>query len=109
MVYYDEADLVISLLSWFILFLTLFIAGIYHPTEEDADPARMLQIQHFVLYAGSVLAAGFAIWSVWLSIKYNRSALIGIPYGIFRLLSGLIGVWILISQVFTMKDEKNQA
>jgi hypothetical protein len=107
-VYYDEADLVISLLPWLILFVTLLIAGIYQPTEQDMDPDRMLLIQKIVWYIGGALAFAFSIWSILLSIRYNKSVLLGLPYGIFKLLSGLIGVLVLISQVFTMKDEKTK-
>jgi hypothetical protein len=107
-VYYDEADLVISLLPWLILFVTLLIAGIYQPTEQDMNPDRMLLIQKIVWYIGGALAFAFSIWSILLSIRYNKSVLLGLPYGIFKLLSGLIGVLVLISQVFTMKDEKTK-
>jgi hypothetical protein len=107
-VYYDEADLVISLLPWFILFVTILIAGVYQPTEQDMDPERMLLIQKIVWYIGGALAFGFSVWSIVLSIRYNKSVLLGLPYGIFKLLSGLIGVLVLISQVFTMKDEKTK-
>ena len=107
-VYYDEADLVISLLPWFIFIVTIVIAGIYQPTEQDMDPEKMLQIQKIVWYVGGILSIGFAIWAIQLSIKYNKSIPLGILYGIFKLLSGLIGVLVLISQVFTMKDEKTK-
>jgi len=107
-VYYDEADLVISLLAWFALFVTAMIAGAYQPTEQDSNPEQLLQIQKIVWYIGSTLAVGFSMWSIWLSIKYNRSIFIGVLYGFFKLFSGLIGILVLISQVFTMKDEKTK-
>jgi len=107
-IYYDEADLVISLLPWLTLFVTMVIAGIYQPTEQDMDLERMLQIQQVVWYVGVTLAVLLSLWAVWLSIKYNRSIPVGIAFGIFKLLSGLIGVLVLISQVFTMKDEKTK-
>ena len=107
-VYYDEADLVISLLPWFTLFVTILLAGIYQPTEYDLEPEKMLLIQRIIWYIGASLAASFSIWAIWLSIKYNRNVPLGIAYGIFKLLSGLIGVLVLISQVFTMKDEKTK-
>lgn len=107
-VYYDEADLVISLMPWFILFVTVILAGIYQPTEQDLDPEKMLQIQRYVWYGGGILSILFSLWSILLSIKYNKSIVLGLLYGIFKLLSGLIGVLVLISQVFTMKDEKTK-
>jgi len=107
-VYYDEADLLISLMPWLILFVTVIIVGIYQPTEQDMDPEKMLQIQKIVWYVGGVLSTGFAVWAMQLSIKYNKSILIGLIFGIFKLLSGLIGVLVLISQIFTMKDEKTK-
>ena len=107
-IYYDEADLVISLLPWLTLFVTMIIAGIYQPTEYDLDPERMLQIQKVVWYIGITLATLLSLWAVWLSIKYNRSIPVGIAFGILKLLSGLIGVLVLISQVSTMKDEKTK-
>ncbi len=107
-VYYDEADLVISLLPWLILFVTVLVTGIYQPNEQDLNPEKMLQIQQFIWYAGGIFAIGFSVWAIQLSIKYNRSILLGLVYGIFKLLSGLIGVLVLISQVFTMKDEKTK-
>jgi len=107
-VYYDEADLVISLLPWLISFVTVILAGIYQPTEQDLDPDRMLLIQKIVWYIGGSLAIGFAMWTIELSIKYNKSIFLGVIFGIFKLLSGLIGVLVLISQVFTMKDEKTK-
>jgi hypothetical protein len=107
-VYYDEADLVISLLPWLIFFVTLIIGEIYQPTEQDLNSEKMLLIQKIVWYMGGVLAFGFSVWSIVLSIRYNKSVLLGLPYGIFKLLSGLIGVLVLISQVFTMKNEKTK-
>ncbi len=107
-VYYDEADLIISLMPWLILFVAVLIAGIYQPTEQDMDPEKMLQIQKIVWYTGGILSAGFALWTIQLSIRYNRSILLGLIYGVFKLLSGLIGVLVLISQVFAMKDEETK-
>jgi len=107
-VYFDEADLVISLLPWLTLFIAMIIYGIYQPTEEDLNPEKMLLIQQIVLYIGGALFIGFSIWAILLSIKYNRSIPLGFAYGIFKLLSGLIGVLVLISQVFTMKDENTK-
>ncbi len=107
-VYFDEADLVISLLPWLTLFVSFIIVSIYQPTEQDLNTERMLQMQQFVWYIGGTLATGFAIWAIQLSIKYNRSIPLGLLYGVFKLLSGLIGVSVLISQIFTMKDEKTK-
>ncbi len=107
-VYFDEADLVISLMPWFILFVAMVLALIYQPSEDTPDPQRLREIREYIWAGALPLAAIFSLWSIWLGIKYNHSFLVGLPYGIFKLISVLIGVLILISQIVIMKDEKTK-
>ncbi len=107
-VYFDEADLVISLMPWFILFVAMVLALIYQPSEDTPDPQRLREIQEYIWTVALPLSAIFSLWSIWLSIRYNHSFLVGLPYGIFKLISVLIGVLVLASQIATMKDEKTK-
>ncbi len=107
-VYFDEADLVISLMPWLILLVAIVLVLIYQPDENTPDPKKIREIQGYIWMAALSLATIFSLWSIWLSIKYNRSFLLGLPYGIFKLISILIGVLVLISQIATMKDEKTK-
>ncbi len=107
-VYFDEADLVISLMPWLMLLVAAAVAMIYQPSESSVDPQKMREIQHIVWNIGFVLAAIFAFWAMILSIRYNRSFLVGLPYGIFKLMSVLIGTLVLISQISTMSSEKTK-
>lgn len=107
-VYFDEADLVISLMPWFILFIAIVLALIYQPNEDTPDPQRLREIQEYIWAVALPMTAIFSLWSIWLSIKYNHSLLIGLPYGFFKLISVLIGVLVLTSQIATMKDDKTK-
>lgn len=107
-VYFDEADLVISLMPWIILVVAMILALIYQPDENTPDSQKMREVQGYVWAVALPLAAIFALWSIWLSIKYNHSFLVGLPYGIFKLISVLLGVLLLLNQIAIMKDEKTK-
>ena len=107
-IYFDPGDLVISLLPWFTLIVAFVLMLIYQPAGVDFDINALNVIQTYILYAGIVVSFIFLIWTVILSIKYNHSFLIGLIVGIFKLVSALLGVLILISQVSIMKDEKTK-
>ncbi len=107
-VYFDEADLVISLMPWFVLLIALILTGVYQYSEDALDPQKMRRIQEYIWMEALPLVAMFVSWSIWLSIKYNHSFLIGLPYGIFKLVSVLIGVLVLISQISTMKSDRTK-
>lgn len=107
-IYFDPGDLVISLLPWFTLIVAFVLMMIYQPAEVDFDINALNMIQTYILYAGIIISFVFLVWTIILSIKYNRSFVIGLVVGIFKLVSALLGALILISQVSAMKDEKTK-
>ena len=107
-IYFDPGDLVISLMPWLTLLLTIVFIQVYQPEGTNIDFNALSAIQTYILYFGAAISFVFLIWTIILSIKYNRSFLIGLIVGIFKLISVLLGVLILISQVFIMKDEQTK-
>ena len=107
-IYFDPGDLLVSLLPWLALVIAFVLMMIYQPTEVPFDINELNEIQTLIMYAGIALSFIFLIWTTILSVKYNRSFLIGIVVGVFKLISVLLGVLILISQVSIMKDEKTK-
>ena len=107
-IYFDPGDLVISLMPWFTLILTIVFMQVYQPEGTNIDFNALSAIQTYILYFGTAISFIFLVWTIILSIKYNRSFLMGLIVGIFKLVSVLLGVLILISQVSIMKDEKTK-
>ena len=105
-VYYDTADLIISLMPWLMLFVGFILMVIFQPDQYTQDRQQMLMIQKVVLWGTAIVVLLFTFWSIGLSVKYNQSWLIGIPYGLFKISLGLIGVFAFMGQIAKMKDEK---
>jgi len=106
--YYDGADLFISLLPWILMFVTMMLIGVYQPDETSTDIATLTSVQKIIGTIGSIFILLFSVQTIYLSVKYNRSAMMGIPIGIFKLVSVVIGVFVLIGQIATMKDKKTR-
>lgn len=106
-IYFDSGDLVISLMPWFSIFLAFIFIEVYQPRGRSLDFNALSDIQTYIMYAGIAISFIFSIWTIMMSITYNRSFLLGIVVGIFKIISVLLGVLILISQIFVMKDKKS--
>lgn len=96
-IYYDIKDFLISLAPGLSILIAVLIA----------DNPEMHDIKQIILIAGILIAAGFLIWSVKLSIFYNRNTALGIIVGLFKVISALIGVVVVVSHIFRIMDRKS--
>ncbi len=55
----------------------------------------------------SLSAIVFFIWSIKLSIFYNRNTALGIIVGLFKVLTALLGTLAIISQIQTLRSNKS--
>ena len=106
-IYFDKSDLVISLMPWATMLSAYILLHIYEH-NETLDFAALSGVQMFIWYTGLVLAAIFTIWCLKLSITHNRSIVLGLLVGFFKLLSSLLAAIFLVGQFLKMKDEKTE-
>ena len=88
-IYFDVNDLLISFAPWVSLFFGVFIANGY---ENKI-------IGEGIAIIGVVSALFFLVWSMKLSITYNKSIGLGLFVGIFKILSSLLAIIIFIGQL----------
>jgi len=103
--YYNGTDLFISLLPWALMLVTLLLMSVYSQDTNIQNIENLTQIQEVIGIIGGLSITLFAIVTIYLSVKYNKSIIMGIPIGIFKLLSALLGVLVLFGQIATMKDK----
>lgn len=103
--YYNGTDLFVSLLPWVLMLVTLLLMRVYSQDTNIQNMENLTQIQEVIGIIGGLSITLFAIITIYLSIKYNKSIIMGIPIGIFKLLSALLGVLVLFGQIATMKDK----
>lgn len=96
-IYFDIKDFLISLTPGIIILIAVLIA----------DNPEMHNIKQIILIAGILIAAGFLIWSIKLSIFYNRSTALGIIVGLFKVISALVGLVVIVSQILRIMDKKS--
>ncbi|MDD3840908.1 MAG: hypothetical protein PHP06_10180 [Clostridia bacterium] len=106
--YYDEGDLVLALMPWMSLIVTYILLVIYQPEGTSLNLNILTSTQTTISYIGFSISILFSILTVTQSIKHNKNIAIGIIVSIFKLLFSLLGIMILISQVFKMNDEKTK-
>jgi len=80
-IYFDLKDFAISFAPWGTLLITTILIKIF--SKEGATGYSLTQ--YLVLFAGGVIATGFFIQAIKLSIFYNKSTAIGIIVGLFNL------------------------
>lgn len=104
-IYFDLKDFAVSFAPWGTLLITMILINIYG--KEGAT--KYTTIQYLVLFAGSLIAAGFFIWSIRLSIFYNRSTALGVIVGLFKVFSALLGTLAIFSQFSQMTSDRASA
>lgn len=104
-IYFDLKDFAVSFAPWGTLLITAILLNIYG--KEGAT--EYTAIQYLILFAGSAISAGFFIWSIRLSIFYNRSTVLGIIIGLFKVFSALLGTFAIFSQFSRMTSDRVSA
>ncbi len=94
-IYYDVSDLFISIAPWVILLIPNFL-GLVEPHS-------------FFWYVLNCISVIFALWSIKLSIDYNRNLVLGLFVGIFKLSAALLGVLVVFDKLLTLEDKDSSA
>jgi len=97
-IYFDASDFFISFMPCGSMITGLILLNIYQH-EGNVDFNLLSEMQTFIWYVSISMSAIFFIWSIKLSIRYNRSISLGIFVGIFKMLSALLGAVVLVGQV----------
>lgn len=98
-IYFDVKDFLISFMPWGSLLIGMILVNVYQHGNESVDFNNLSGMQSFVWYASLIASAIFFIWSIKLSILHNRNTLLGVFVGLFKVLSALLGVVVLVGQV----------
>lgn len=108
-IYFDVKDLMISLVPWLSIAFAFMTAKVYNFVEGNIDFESVNNIPTTVIILiGVITSYIFFIWTIILSIIHNNdNILLGILIGIFKIISGILGLLILISQIFVEEDEKS--
>lgn len=106
-IYFNMKDFAISFAPWVTLLITVILISIY----GNKGQTQHTMVQNLIMIAGAVIAAGFFIWSIKLSIFYNRSTALGIIVGLFKVVSALLGVLVVVSQIMALlgHDERKHS
>ena len=102
-IYYDIKDFAISLAPGGIFLITALFMESFRKEGATEYPV----IPYLVLFAGLIAAVWFFIWSIRLSIFYNKSAAIGIIVGIFKVIAALFGTISLLGNFSRMTNKKS--
>lgn len=106
-IYFNVRDFFVSFMPWVSILLGWALMDVYQH-EGELDLNALSGIQSFILYASLTVSAMFFVWSMKLSITHNRSVLLGLLVGIFKILSALLGVLVLAGQVGKIFDDKSR-
>ena len=106
-VYFDTKDFLISFMPWGSIILAYILINIYHHGEGEVNFEHLSGMQTFVWYVGIACSVIFFIWSMKLSITYNRAVSLGFFVGIFKTLSSLLGVLIVVGNIGKVLDNKS--
>lgn len=115
-IYYDIKDLGVSTVPWLILLFGMYLhgylgneglstAGQFWTTEHNAVTDEQILIMQITTITSFLTM----LWNIWRSMKQNRSIILGLLIGIFKLMVSLISIVILVSQLAKMFDDKNDA
>lgn len=106
-VYFDASDFLISFMPWGSILLGRLLLNVYQHDDGVVDFNNLSGIQEFIWYASLSVSAIFLFWSIKLSITHNKNILLGLFVGIFKVLSALLGVLVLVGQVGKVLDNKS--
>jgi len=105
-IYFNVGDFLVSFMPWGSIFIGLILVNLYQH-EGKVDFNALSGIQSFIWYASLSLSVVFFIWSMKLSVTHNRSLVLGLFVGLFKILSALLGVLVLISQINQMFSDNS--
>lgn len=104
-IYYDINDFLISFVPWASLILGFILVSVYQEGEQSADFSNLSVLQTLIWYSCIVISGLSLIWSIRLSILHNRNTVLGLFVGVFKVLSSLLGVIVLIGSLNKMFDK----
>lgn len=110
-VYFDASDFLVSFMPWGSMLLGRILLNAYQH-DGVVDFNNLSGIQEFIWYASLSVSAVFFIWSIKLSVTHNKNIVLGLFVGIFKVLSALLGVLVLVGQVgkvFNNDSSTNEA
>ena len=105
-IYFNAGDFFVSFMPWGSILVGMILLNVYQH-GGDVDFNALSGMQSFVWYASLSLSAIFFVWSIKLSVTYNRSITLGLFVGIFKVLSALLGVVVLVGQVGKMFSDES--
>lgn len=106
-IYFDIKDFLISFAPWATMIVTFILLAVYKKEGATEILPPQSVAQYIILFAGSIIAVVFFIWSIKLSIFYNRNTALGIIVGLFKVLTALLGTLAIISQIQTLRSNKS--
>lgn len=106
-VYFDTNDLFISFMPWGSLFIGMLLVNVYHHGNETLDYDNLSFMQSLFFYLSVAASIVFLAWSIKLSIMHNQSIGIGLVVGLFKILSSLLGVVVILGQISSILDRKS--
>lgn len=98
-IYYDVKDFFVSFMPWGSLLAGVVLVNIFHEGSESVDFSNLSGKQAVAWYTCIIASMAFFAWSAKLSIAHNRSVILGVFVGIFKVLAALLGVAVLIGQI----------
>lgn len=104
-IYYDINDFLLSFVPWASLILGFIFVSVYQEGEQSADFSNLSVLQTFIWYSCIVISGLSLIWSIKLSILHNRNTVLGLFVGVFKVLSSLLGVLVLIGSLNKMFEK----
>lgn len=107
-IYYDIKDFVVSFMPWGTMIAAFILLNIYQH-EGDLDLSNLSGTQTIIWYGAILLSAGFFIWAMRLSIRHNRSVAIGLVTGLFKVLSALLAVVVIVGKIGDIFSDKSSA
>jgi len=105
-IYFDGGDFLVSFMPWGSLLIGMILLNIYQH-EGDVDFDALSGVQSFIWYASLLSSAVFFAWSMKLSITHNRSVVLGLIVGLFKILSAFLGILVLVGQVGRMFSDES--
>ncbi len=102
-VYFDGADFALSMVPLLSLVSAVILMGVFGPEVEQKDLTGQ---QIFILGLGIVISIGTAVWSVRMSVFYNKNLPFGVLVGIFKVAAATLGLLIIVGLVSRAFDSK---
>lgn len=106
-IYFDKKDLLISFMPWGSLVIGLLLLMAYQH-EGTVTIENLTSVQTFIAYLSIASSVIFFIWSIRLSIRHNRSVMLGLLVGVFKILSALLGLLIICSLTVDINGRENK-